>query len=140
MRILSSLLLFIMISNLCAESFFESASNRYDEITSSSEFQTLQRAYNTYRSSRNQERPQGNIQWIARDEQGVEHAYLVEDDQSNRDAQIMCQGWQANVLLQIGTSSCSKNHSSASHGNRQGQDQLLSYARTWSASPCSSIP
>jgi hypothetical protein len=92
MKILSVLLPFILIVNLCAESFFESASNRYDEITSSSEFQTLQRAYDTYRSSRNQERLQDNIHWIARDEEGVEHAYLIEDDQSNREARIICHG------------------------------------------------
>lgn len=92
MRILSSLLSFIMIFNLCAQSFFDDVSQRYGEITSSSEFQTLQRAYDIYRSSRNQERPQGNIHWIARDEQGVEHAYLIEDDQSNREARIICHG------------------------------------------------
>jgi hypothetical protein len=81
-----------MISNLCAQSFFDDVSQRYGEITSSSEFQTLQRAYDAYRVNRNQEEPENRDRWVTRDETGIEHAYLIEDDQSNRDARIMCQG------------------------------------------------
>jgi hypothetical protein len=93
MRILSGLSSFFLLTNLFAQSFFNDASSRYNELTSSQEYQRLRQAYDAYLDQRNNpNQDENSIKWIVKDDKGVEHAYLMEDDQSNRDARIMCQG------------------------------------------------